>query len=383
MAQAFVRTRSLIAASASLAAWVATVGGVAGQEPPAVTGPQRWELAATVTDDDLSGLRRLDNLVDALARTDELALASRFPDRQLSGREHESFRQYHNGIPVHGGGVSRQLAGGVAVSIFGTIHRDIDMDTIPGLSADEALARIERRAGTGPATDDPPELVILPYPFTAGYALVWRATMRDFRTYFLDARTGAVVHVEHEVREQGAAVGVGSGILNDRKKLSTSQAGGAFQAYDRLRPAEIVTLDLRYNEARQNALNDPRGPSWAPSDVASDADNDWSDPAVVDGHAHLGFTYDYLAARHGWGGIDGRNGRILSMVNIGVGNAFWISPPFGPEGLGVVAFGAWDDGAPLVSADIVAHEVMHGVTHYLGGAAYGLRLGWNLCQIGP
>ena len=65
--------------------------------------------------------------------------------------------------------------------------------------------------------------------------------------------------------------------------------------------------------------------------------------------------------------MNGRDGRILSMVNVGregENNAFFYPPPFGPEGTGVVAFGAWDDGTPLVSADIVAHEVMHGVTHF-------------------
>ena len=65
--------------------------------------------------------------------------------------------------------------------------------------------------------------------------------------------------------------------------------------------------------------------------------------------------------------MNGRDGQILSMVNIGragENNAFFYPSPFGPEGTGVVAFGAWDDGTPLVSADIVAHEVMHGVTHF-------------------
>ena len=69
------------------------------------------------------------------------------------------------------------------------------------------------------------------------------------------------------------------------------------------------------------------GVPWRPSDVASDADNEWDDPAVVDGHVYMGFTYDYLVARHGWNGIDGRNGRILTMVNIGRDTAN-IPPPY-------------------------------------------------------
>ena len=71
------------------------------------------------------------------------------PTSRFRGRVHETFKQYHAGVPVYGGGISRQLANnGLTVSIFGTIHQGIDL--------------LEQRAGAGPATDDPPTLVILP-----------------------------------------------------------------------------------------------------------------------------------------------------------------------------------------------------------------------------
>ena len=87
---------------------------------------------------------------------------------------------------------------------------------------------------------------------------------------------------------------------------------------------------------------------------------------MVDGHAYLGFTYDYLATRQGWHGVDGNNGRIFSMVNVerGFDNALYAYPPLGPERLGVLAFGETEDGSAFVSADAVAHELMHGVTHH-------------------
>ena len=351
------RPRAL-AALAALAV-LAVSGAAAGQEPFG-----RRDLAATSAAD-ASALRRADELVDALARADELAPAAAAPDRYLPRRVHEGFRQVHEGVPVQGGGVSRQLADGVAVSIFGTLHQGIEVDTTPRVAAAEALALLERQAGAGPATSDPPTLVILP-TLRGEYVLAWRATLRDRRTYFLDAHTGRIVHDESVVDEQGGAVGVGTGIQGQRKKLSTLPADGGFRAHDRLRPGETVTLDLRHDEDRVDYLLDPRGGPWSASDVASDADNDWDDRAVVDAHAYAGFTYDYLALRHGWDGMDGRNGRVLSMVNIGRDffGAFFAPPPFGPEGTGVVAFGHLDSGTPLVAVDVVAHELMHGVTHY-------------------
>ena len=354
--------RTLTTTALAVTLTVAGLVTVAGQEPASRLALNIMALSATT---DASELRLLDAQVDALVRTDALVLASRQPDVSLSGRVHEAFQQYHAGVPVYGGGISRQLANtGLTVSIFGTIHQGIDLDMTPQLAQHEALALVEQQAGTGPATDDPPTLVIVPTPFDT-YVLAYRATMRDFRTYFLDAHSGAIVHVENEVDEQGA-VGIGVGVNNDRKKVSASPAGGGFQTYDRLRPAEIVTLDLRHADARVDSLLDPRGTRWVASDVAWDADNDWRDPAVVGAHVYGGFTYDYLFAQQGWRGMTGQDSRILSMVNIGrdVANAFFAPPPFGPEGTGVVAFGTKADGTPIVSADVVAHEMMHGVTYF-------------------
>ena len=313
----------------------------------------------------LDALRQWDAAVDRMTQTGDLVVISRRADRALAGRTHEYLAQVVAGISVHGGGITRQLDRGMTVSLFGTMHQGIDLDTTPQVSAAAASAEIARLASAGPATDQPPTLVILP-TLDNRYVLAYWATMRNLRTYFLDAHSGAIVHEESVVDEQQQAVGIGRGIQGQQKKVSASLSGGRFEAYDRLRPAEIVTLDLRHNEARADSLIDPRGSSWVPSDVASDTDNAWADAAVVDGHVYAGFTYDYLVAQQGWHGMNGRNSRIMSLVNIGrdYANAFFTPPPFGPEGTGVVAFGQERDGTPIVSADVVAHEMMHGVTHF-------------------
>ena len=182
---------------------------------PAGSGQELVTLDGTTSD--LSELRRLTVLVDDLARSDDLVLVSSLPDTQLQGRVHENLTQYHLGVPVRGGGVTRQLAGGVPVSIFGTIYRGLTVDTTPRLTPAEALGILEQRAGTGPASDDEPTLVVLP-TMLGQYVLVWQATMQDRRTYFVDAHTGAVVQDESVVYEQDAAVGDGRGIAGQRKK---------------------------------------------------------------------------------------------------------------------------------------------------------------------
>ena len=70
------------------------------------------------------------------------------------------------------------------------------------------------------------------------------------------------------------------------------------------------------------------------------------------------------------------------MVNLGseifgYNNAFFLRPPFGPEGTGVFAYGRWEDGLPLTSVDVVAHELMHGVTYFSVSRRTGEGLGDN------
>ncbi len=342
----------------------------AGQEATDAATPRSAGISMMSATADPSELRELDTRMDAMARTDGLALVSRLADRQVPGRAHEYLQQYSQGVPVHGGGVSRQLQDGVTVSVFGTLDETIDVSTVPALSPSDALAQMEAWSGAGPAMDDPPELVILPLPADR-FVLAYRALMRDRYVHFVDAHTGDVVWREPAFDEQ-SSVGSGHGIRGQTKKVSGSRRGGVYQAHDRLRPAEIVTLDLRYNLRRLDALIDPRGRGWAPSDVASDTDNTWDDPAVVDVHVHAGFTYDYLAARHDWDGADGHDGRIMAMANIGeLGAAFFISPPFGPEKTGVVAFGHAPGETPIASLDVVAHELMHAVTFHSVGQRTG------------
>ncbi len=333
---------------------LAASAAVSGQE---LRGPLEISAAASTG---TSSLRRFDALVETLAAGGELVLASSRPDSQLQGRTQQFLQQYHEGVRVLGAGVSRQLAGGATVSLLGTIETGIELDAQPRFQSVEALELLEQQTGVGALSNALPELVIVQVP-TGRYVLAYQATMRDLRTYFLDAHGGFIAHDVSAMREQ--TVGAGDGILGQRKKLSTSQAGGTYQAYDRLRPAEIITLDLRHDFERADDLL-TGSVVWASSDVASDADNTWTDPAVVDGHAYMGLAYDYLATRQDWHGFDGRNGRIFSMVNIGRPSAFFFFPPLGPDGLGMFLFGETEENLPLVSADTVGHELMHGVTYH-------------------
>ena len=92
--------RTLATTALAVTLTVAGLVTVAGQEPASRLALNIMALSTTT---DVSELRLLDARVDALVRTNALVLASRQPDVSLSGRVHETFQQYHAGVPVYGG----------------------------------------------------------------------------------------------------------------------------------------------------------------------------------------------------------------------------------------------------------------------------------------
>ena len=345
---------------------IATGRHVTSQQPGAVSIAAGHAV-------DLDTLRHWDRRVDGLVRTGDLIAMSRLNDPSVEGRTHEYLAQYYEGVPVHGGGVSRQLDGaGVTVSLFGALHQGIDVAATPALSESEVAVLLERIHGAEIVAGEP-ALGVLPLP-DGSYALSYRVAMSDGFVYFVDAGDGRVLHRVH-ARMSQSAIGAGTNFQGQRRKLNTTYANERFEALDAMRPAEIVTLDLRFNNRREKRLVEehviddlpPGERVWTADDIAADADNDWDDPAVVDAHAYAGWFYDYLSARHGWAGVDGANGRITLMVNDPDATAYFALPPYGPEGTGVFNYGRSVDETSeqaWVTADIVAHEMMHGVTHF-------------------
>ena len=51
-----------------------------------------------------------------------------------AGRMHERLRQNYMGVPIVGADLTRQSEGGVTVSMFGTLHAGIGLDTVPAVA---------------------------------------------------------------------------------------------------------------------------------------------------------------------------------------------------------------------------------------------------------
>jgi Zn-dependent metalloprotease len=328
--------------------------------------------------------------VDRLLATGELAVRLTRDDTMIPGRRHERLAQLHRGVAVFGGELVRQSDAAGTLTVFGTLYEGIDVDVAPRLSAREIVARLAARGGRPFGSRGGPELVVLPLD-DGGYRLAYRVRAFfeegfDVRQSFLDAATGELLQEYSDIQKQAA--GIGTGVLGDQKKISVSTGGSGYTTSDRLRPPAISTYDFRFNFNRF-ILWDGSPANLAAADLGTDADNVWTDGALVDAHVYAGYTYDYFYRRFGRRGLDDNNIAIHSVTHAMRREDWrlypldWILTLFTNAfylGDGVMYYG---DGLPpnvtlggqrvnyLAGAlDIVAHELAHGVTDYSSRLIY-------------
>jgi thermolysin len=314
----------------------------------------------------------------------------------LAGRRHERLEQLHRGVPVWGGEIARQSDDAGTLTVFGTIYEGIEIETRPTLGEPAGRRAVVAAGGGGGLFPDEVELVVLPRGEgdDLAYSLAWRGRvlkMPGVRMIFVDAHTGETL-LDYSDFQTQSAVGTGTGVLGDAKKMSVSSVTGSFLAQDALRPPAIHTLDMRGNPLRIDAIFARFPSAIATTDYAADTDNTWTDGGAVDAHAYAGYTYDYFFKRHGRRGLDNANITMRSFVNpvrredlttnLSIyGNDildYYINA--GYYGVGVMVYGVglptgftsggqrWNNFAG--SLDIVAHELTHGVTGYSSRLVY-------------
>jgi bacillolysin len=389
-----MRRLSILAAVVLCSVQALAVSPQAPQLPSHVSdAPERAMRFMAGAATQVADLRAMTAQLDAGLRAGTLVRQREEPDTVLPGRSHERLQQLHQGVPVLGGQVVRQSADGQVVSIFGTLYPGIDVDPVPGFPASDAAARIEAASGGTLMRRREVQLLVLPLDdgrMALAYAGL-AAGPEGVQDYYIDAHTGAVLLKLNHLQRQ-AAVGTGGGVLGDSKKISASGTSGGFVTVDALRPPTIVTYDLKGNWSRGWNIADGVLPAVA-SDRAFDADNAWTDKAVVDAHAYAGYVYDYYYKRFGRRGLNDGNRAIHSFVHPAnradaltvpdeifdnfLVNAFFCGQ-CGYNGEDMMFYG---DGVPdgmfsvnvnyfSGALDIVAHELTHGVTAYSSGLIY-------------
>ncbi len=263
------------------------------------------------------------------------------------GRSFVRFQQTYQGIPVVGGELIVQVVGpGDIASAGGEVLPDLDLDTTPTVDAETARARalelIRREYGLDPDQVEvtEPELWIYNPALLGGpgpriNTLVWR--MEVTPVDLLPIREFVLVDAHH--------------------------------GFVALHFNQIDTAKNRVIYDNQNDHNAGL-PGYGP--VATEADPPDSSDSVDAYYAFLyaGYTYDFYSTYHGRDSIDNAGMNLISTVrycpnavDCPYENAFW--------GFSQMVYGE----GFAVEADVVAHEMTHGVTDYESNLFYYMQSG--------
>ena len=206
----------------------------------------------------------------------------------------------------------------------------------------------------------------LAYQFTAGGVQKDGTPSRVVTT--VDATTGATLLREEQIH---TVDGDGKSLYHGTVPLQTTAVSGGFELKDPTRGGGW-TVDVN-GGTDVPLLCQLFGIGCATGPTFKDADNHWgtglnTDRASAAADAHFGAaaTWDYFKLNHGRNGIFNDGKGVRSRVHYGSNyvNAFWDGKQmtYG-DGDGVVA-------GPLVSLDVAAHEMSHGVTTATANLTY-------------
>jgi bacillolysin len=380
-----------------LTVFLVTLGLSVALGPPAAQESAKSPLIAIIATGG-SELRSWNMLLESMVRDGNLRLRKTQDDPMAPEHRTERYDQYFKGVRVWGGDVVRVVSAGVPQTMFGMLAGGITISVDPTLIDEDVAQCFLTIAGGEGRLLSQPELVILATDL-GNYRLTYRAVLAGggaVESVFLDANTGVEVLRISEIKTQTPAVGQGTGVLGDKKKISVSKTSSAYVATDELRPPSLETFDMRFDLTRTLGVVNYNLPLNT-SDYALDADNDWTDVAVVDAHVHTARTYDYFYKRFGRRGFDDHNHPLVGLVNavsqqgaltmpsslFGTYaiNAFYCGT-CGPNGIGLMYFGNGIPPAYYATSsgqhytylagglDIVAHELTHGVTDHSSQLIY-------------
>ncbi len=157
-----------------------------------------------------------------------------------------------------------------------------------------------------------------------------------------------------KIINQGHFIGIPTEVetnLSGKRTIITDFTNGVFSLLDSTRGKGIETLSI------QNQTNNLSTKSII------DSTNTWNilktkiERSALDVHFGATATYDYFLNKHNRNSIDDKGYRLTNIVNYGQNfvNAYW-------DGTKMV-FGDGDNNiGPLVSLDIIGHEITHGLT---------------------
>ena len=319
---------------------------------------------------------------------DQLILKSTFEDEL--GQVHQKYQQHFNGIPVDGRSVTVHSENGQIKQLTGDFKPLELASTTPSLTkagglqaamnhigatkyawqGDECNHKASSHEGHGHDHDftmPEGELVIFAHP--SDKTLVRLAYKYDiyaseplYRAYvYVDANSGEVLFENNRIHHTDEG-GTCTTLYNGTQNITVDNTGSLYRLRQTTDGNGIETYDMNNGTNYSNA-----------SDVTSSSPNFTATSTHTANQAHFGAeqTHQYFMSQHSRNSYNGAGAIIKSYVSYSSNyvNAFWDGSrmTYG-DGDGV-------NYGPLVSLDIVGHEIAHGVTEYTANLVYSYESG--------
>ncbi len=248
--------------------------------------------------------------------------------RDDAGYAHARYQQMHEGLEVVGGDLSVHMnPRGEIYAVHGTARGAIDVDLVPAITDQQALAVLAAETGARPADLEVPELVIKESTVDQGMHLAYRIPGVGPRgvpfTGYVDAHDGAVLSVEE---------------------------------------AHVPILERAIYDAGGHEVRPGR-------EVRGEGDGPVGDADVDAAFDNFGETWHCYRDLFGRDSVDGDGLPLMATVHWGdhYANAYWD----GTNDAMVFGDGDGEEIGPLARAsDVVTHELTHGVVEFTAGLVY-------------
>ncbi len=323
------------------------------------------------------------------------SFALRRVDGDELGQTHTRFQQHYNGVKVWGGeAIMHQDAEGNLLPMTSDLKANINIATLPSLSASEALAVVKGDMAPKGEFSIPPSAELVVFPETVTVRRPGRLTLdgdgepnaEDLQRqvvcytlayhvhaeleneldgvrhsdYLINAHTGAILKSWNDLHTAGAT-GTGKSQYSGTVSLSVNSVSGGWELSDVVRSMPFKTYNLNH------------ATSSGTGTLYTDADNTWGDganyvegssttaangqTAAVDAHYGTQISFDFFKNVFGRNGINGAGKATYNRVHYSnsYDNAFWSDSCF------CMTYGDGSSFTTLTCLDVAGHEMSHGV----------------------
>ena len=292
------------------------------------------------------------------------------------GFTHIRYRQTVNQIPVHDAMFMVHIKGNNVYIINGTITPNAASATQKSISEKQALKFALDKVGANTYKWEVPaeerwikenndnqdasfypvgKLEVIKNKQSNSYRLAYKFDIYAHEPMsradiFVDAQNGNIIYTNDKIHH-GDSLGSAITKFSSTQPITTDYYNNSFRLRESGRGNGVETYDMN------------NGTSYGSAVDFTDSDNIWnnvnSNKDEVAGDAHWGMemTYDYYLNKHNRNSIDGNGFKLKGYVHYSSNyvNAYWNGQ--------VMTFGDGNSSvSPLVSIDIVGHEITHGLT---------------------